>query len=402
MIIGVGGRGNQSSGGSCKSGQWIRNEDWEEMPEVTPANERFYGLYLVFEGEYNQAHAEVNFTTSATYDWDDGTTGSFTSGVKETHVYDYATMSGDIYQNEHGKNYKQAMVAFEGVDITSFEMDFAPATINKGGTQNFADILCSWPNATTVNFANSNWTYLKLSVLERLRVLAWKSPLATWGNQLYASCMKLAVLELPFDQIVTAGSFLRGSGTHFMDMGDISWDALTSANQLFNLAGIGKIGNQTFPIATTLAKLHYDNFNLVSTGTITASIATSLHSAFINNVRLEYVGDIDVPNLGTIHSMFSGCTMNKRCVILDASNITSTTNAFGSTGQAKSYTEVLLHGITVGFNLLNANMQDTEIDAMFTALGTASGAQTITVTGNPGAATCDTSIATTKGFTVAT
>jgi len=35
-------------------------------------------------------------------------------------------------------------------------------------------------------------------------------------------------------------------------------------------------------------------------------------------------------------------------------------------------------------------------------LGTASGSQTITVTGNPGAGTCNTSIATAKGFTVVT
>ena len=45
-------------------------------------------------------------------------------------------------------------------------------------------------------------------------------------------------------------------------------------------------------------------------------------------------------------------------------------------------------------------MGATALNAMFTSLGTANGSQTITVTGNPGAATCDTSIATNKGFTV--
>ena len=37
---------------------------------------------------------------------------------------------------------------------------------------------------------------------------------------------------------------------------------------------------------------------------------------------------------------------------------------------------------------------------MFTSLGTASGSQTITITGNPGSATCNTFIATSKGYTV--
>jgi len=56
----------------------------------------------------------------------------------------------------------------------------------------------------------------------------------------------------------------------------------------------------------------------------------------------------------------------------------------------------LTRGISVANNLLSA----TEINNFFTSLGTAFGAQTIVVTGNPGAATCDVTIATLKGFTV--
>lgn len=46
------------------------------------------------------------------------------------------------------------------------------------------------------------------------------------------------------------------------------------------------------------------------------------------------------------------------------------------------------------------NLDKTEIDRIFTALPTT--AKTINVAGNPGAATCDTSIATTKTWTVTT
>lgn len=54
----------------------------------------------------------------------------------------------------------------------------------------------------------------------------------------------------------------------------------------------------------------------------------------------------------------------------------------------------LTGGITVGGNLMSA----TELNNFFTSLGTAVGAPTIIVTGNPGAATCNTAIA--KGFIV--
>ena len=87
----------------------------------------------------------------------------------------------------------------------------------------------------------------------------------------------------------------------------------------------------------------------------------------------------------------------------DCSSVTSTTN-FVYIG-ATSYSQlqrVILTGLTVGIDLSNQVLSATAIDAFFAALGTASGAQTITVTGNPGAATCTTSIATGKGFTVVT
>jgi hypothetical protein len=47
-------------------------------------------------------------------------------------------------------------------------------------------------------------------------------------------------------------------------------------------------------------------------------------------------------------------------------------------------------------------MSASAIDALFTSLGTAVGSQTISVKRNPGSATCTTSIATSKGYTVLT
>lgn len=45
-------------------------------------------------------------------------------------------------------------------------------------------------------------------------------------------------------------------------------------------------------------------------------------------------------------------------------------------------------------------LNSDQLNNVFTNLGTAAGVQTITITGNPGAATCNTAIATAKGWTV--
>lgn len=62
--------------------------------------------------------------------------------------------------------------------------------------------------------------------------------------------------------------------------------------------------------------------------------------------------------------------------------------------------ELLLHGLRVGFSIANANLNASALNNLYTSLGTAAGAQTITVTGNPGVSGHNPSIATSKGWNV--
>jgi hypothetical protein len=84
----------------------------------------------------------------------------------------------------------------------------------------------------------------------------------------------------------------------------------------------------------------------------------------------------------------------------DASGVTDTTNFVRPNNGYNQLTGLILTGLTVGINISYSPMTATALDAFFTSLGTASGAQTITITGCLGAATANTAIATAKGFTV--
>ena len=78
-------------------------------------------------------------------------------------------------------------------------------------------------------------------------------------------------------------------------------------------------------------------------------------------------------------------------------NLTTSSRPFGGCSFLE---ELTLPGCESGFSIIDCRMGATALDALFTSLGTASGTQTITITGNPGASTCTTSIATTKGFAI--
>jgi surface protein len=57
-------------------------------------------------------------------------------------------------------------------------------------------------------------------------------------------------------------------------------------------------------------------------------------------------------------------------------------------------------GIRVSINYTNSKLSATALNDVFSGLGTASGSQNITITNNPGATTCNRSIASGKLWTV--
>ncbi len=394
-MLHVGSRIPITSGGgaTCVSGAWVRNEDWNPMPEVDKTDEQFYGLYLVYENGANRAQCELNFTTSGTYDWGDGTTGSFVSGTKIEHEYDYATVSGDIYVDEFGRNYKQVMVDISGVDVTRFEMDFS-FTIGIG-VPNFGDILCSWPNATEVHFCNSSWPTADMNMLERVRLLDCVS--FNWSSHWYAAANKLAVLEAPWEKCTGVNSMLRYGGSALLEVEDMNFSVITSLQNLFFLGQVRKVGDVTAPLATSAHAAFSNSFTLVSVGDITLPLATSLASMFYFCYSVESIGIIDAPNATNLTNVIHSCYCLKEFEMTDCSAVTVITGL----NSCYSLNKIILPNLTVSVNCQNANMTAEGIDALFTSLGTAAGAQTVTVTGNPGAATCDTSIATAKGWTIA-
>ncbi len=112
---------------------------------------------------------------------------------------------------------------------------------------------------------------------------------------------------------------------------------------------------------------------------------------------------LDTSNVTNMNNMFNGCSLLVEVELTDCSKVTSATSMFGSTAantQATSLERLILPGMTRGFNLINTNMGAPALNDFFHSLGTASGSQTINIRGAPGAATCDKSIATTKGWTI--
>ena len=97
-------------------------------------------------------------------------------------------------------------------------------------------------------------------------------------------------------------------------------------------------------------------------------------------------------------AMFQYCSSLQSVPLFNTANGTNFPAMFQNCYSLQS---AALNGTRYSIDYSNAMLSPAELDAIYTALGTAAGAQTITVTGNWGTAGDDPSIATAKGWTVA-
>jgi hypothetical protein len=102
---------------------------------------------------------------------------------------------------------------------------------------------------------------------------------------------------------------------------------------------------------------------------------------------------------------FNSC-ISVSAITLNAVNVAiASTSTFGTTATSapRALRILLCPGLRVGFNLNYTSMQATALNNLFNSLGTAiPGQNTINIANNPGTATCNTSLATAKGFVVVT
>ena len=132
---------------------------------------------------------------------------------------------------------------------------------------------------------------------------------------------------------------------------------------------------------------------------------TNATDMFRTCYALQSVNLPNLSNLTTATNMFYACGALQSVNLPSLPVLTNATSMFGTTVEStclRSLRRLVTPGITAGFALLYGAMQAQELNALFTSLGTASGAQTIDIRNQPGSATCDTSIATAKGYTVLT
>jgi hypothetical protein len=377
---------------------WVRNPDWLPLDTVTSGSQKFSGLFAVYETQKNVC--TIQFTTGTrTINWGDGTTQSATSGTLYTKVYDYATLSSPVLVDEFGYNYKMAVVNIPMTSATILYIDrnTTATLINNGRSLNWLDVALDCSTLTLFSPSGQ-------AIANKLqRLLIYNVGTTIDGGAYFTQMIHLRVLKFPFTKI-------QGSSQTFQNyLGDVRDESNNPINitlsvntsGLFNVfqnSLVTKLGNISALTSINAQQMFLNSVMLNSVGTINLPLATNIISMFEGCVNLESVVNITISSTCTnISSLGLNARKCKGFNISNCSGITNTNNAFSGMVSMETLT---LTGMTRGFTIDDCNMSATAINALFTSLGNAVGSQTINVRRNPGSATCTTSIATSKGFTV--
>jgi len=354
---------------------WQRPSEWITLP--TAISGTLYGLYLVFENELNRLSVQAS-TGTTNFDFENNGTNVLSNGAVQSYTYDYATLGGTINvytEDGSNRNYKQVIFKLSLVN-TSLNSIFLERNngLNNFGYTNFADIDCNFSGANVILNVSTGLIlnvggYVKYSKYLRIFKCSSIGTNISFFSGFRSLLLKRFIVPSSIDVATTAfqGSII-----------DYDLENITAVANGLQSVRINSVNDLIITGGSALqsAVIGYCN-NVIISGSVSSQ-------AFFGT---------DINILGTINCtttnfqrMFQGCTTRKLVFSAIPSNPTNISASGGAFTLMPNLEVLILPGLQVGFSIANSNMNAAALLALANSVGTANGVQTITTTGNPGAA----------------
>lgn len=344
---------------------WARPSDWLTMPNVTNTEEKFIGLYAVLPTDSN--FIAITFQGNFTVNWGDGSAPQdFTAGASAEHIYNYDTIpstysyNGNTQSTACSLGYKQVVVivtplAGQNLTVVNINKQHSQSGLSYSMSSGWLDILFSAPHLTQLQVSAAA-ERINHRFLERFRVISTHS--VKVFSYMFQNCYALQALQLDTTDATDFGYMFRYCQA-------LKTIPLLDSSKVTNFTGMFQscISLQSIPNLDTSNGTNFTNmFNgcslLKSVPALnTAAASASGFAGMFNLCAMLYsVGDFSVATGTTLSNIFNGCYNLQACGIKGA--------------------KVAL--------TLNGKMSAAALEKLFNNLGTASGTQTLTISGNWG------------------
>jgi len=322
---------------------WVRPADWLPITPPVPSDKRIVGLHAVQNGGSNF----VRVTCRGAYrvDWGDGAGwvnyADNTPAEKNLSWGDYS--SGTLT----AAGYRQAIIMVEaqaGQNLTQVYLNERHSASSQTYGTGWLDVAIA--SSSTVDLRITGFSGVTHPMLERFTCDASLTSVGPSFSQSYA---------------LRSVSLDTSSVTNFTNM-------FQSCSSL-----------QTVPALNTAA-------------------GTNFSAMFQSCSSLQTVPALNTAAGTNFAAMFQSCSSLQTVPALNTAAGTNFTNMFYN---CYSLQQSDITGTKYTISYASANLSAAALNNIYTKLGTAAGAQTITVTSNWGTAGDDPTIATAKGWTVA-
>ena len=354
-------------GSSSTPEGWYPPADWgwdAASALINDGDNGFVGLAAIYPNISNYSSVLLTFSGTGTIDWGDGTVEAITSGVKAQHIYDYSKLSSKVTAG----GFKVAVIVCEtssSVSVYNFTQNHSLEKL--GNTGNWIAVKLRSTYAADI-------VQLQLGKMEMVSLIDCGT---MWTNASFG--VKYALHNLIYDpkgRAVSGNNAFSNALIYNYNFSSYDWSGLTDMTQMFHV--LYSTQPSVLDISIPNVGQMYFAFRICS---------------IFSHVKLR-----NTTSLVNLYGAFNANNYVKSIEIDDCSLVNDTTAAFS----CPNLEHLLLTGLTIGVDISNSNLSATAINAFLTSLGTADGAQTINLAGNPGALTCDVSIGTKKGYSIIT
>lgn len=257
---------------------WVRPSDWLEMPQIYPTEQKFVGLFAIYNVPINPV--ALHFEGDYSVDWGDGSTEDVSSGFSQ-HVYQWADVPSSTTTT---KGYRQVLVTVtpqSGSDLTYMDLTARHDYVNS-----------SYENS-------SPWLDLAISM-----------PQANTGQSLYFSDYPNYLVDTQRVNIVHAG-----------DMDDFY-------DLFYGLFSLGSVTIQNSPNAEDFGYLFDYCYNLTSVELMDTSTVQYCYDMFYSCHRLQNAPMFDTSSVTDMGYMFQDCYSLTNVPLYDTTSVQDIHNMF--------------------------------------------------------------------------
>ena len=311
--------GGKPSGSFASQKQlaWVRPSDWLELTAPSASEQKFVGLFAVFNQSSNYVALRAAVSSGTyTVDWGDGSSPqTYTSNTTAEYNYSYSSLNSNTLSS---RGYRQAIVTVtpttSGATFSLFGLNYRHSAKSSASSSTYwLDVAISAPNATTVRLGGYDLgpvAYVQMQYLERANIVAHN--MTTMAYQFY-NCYSLKSVSL----------FNTASVTNMTSMFHACY-SLQSV-PLFNTAA-----------CTTMNLMFYNCYSLKSVPLFNTAACTSMSSMFSGCYSLKSVPLFNTASVTSMGSMFSGCSSLESVPLFNTASVTSMTSMFNNCYLLKS------------------------------------------------------------------